>query len=735
MDEYGKKIGELRTITEIFSKSNANDLKAFKEFLESGKSKIKDYSSAIEYRYSIVPLIYRSDGGGKYRQVNPDKSFAAVGLAGSAGTSNSLMSLMMSTDSFNALPADERLYKDQYDVVAGHWPEDEHDLVLVLSSKGDVSDLVLFMLGERDPEELEDAVKKFAKGDDVTMDVSDKEYDSSFFMGQEFRLIKNSDCYKYDDEKDLYIDKRENKKFMNKVAAKGDKLTITGIVMPKEDASIATLTIGIAYHPDLVEYIINQNKDSGIVQAQLDDRGTNVLTGKDFGEKDEDGFEFEDLVEVDRKKLESAFKFDAGKLKVDPKKMPQPKKGDFDFSSIFKSMGDVDAEKAMSEMMMGLMTGLGEKIKEEGESADPSKMAEGFAQFMQTSDALVILAQLTPESTKEDMTRVLGELYGKYMEYAMENGLANEVDITKVMTEYMKSKEAKKIIADSAAKMMPDMSKISKQLQKKMTEGMKRYMVTYTKSLMSQLAKGLKNAMSVNPDAFVAAIQMNMDEDDMTQMITQLMTTSGSTYEDNMKAFGYADLDKPSMIMIYPKNFDSKEKIADIIDNYNERMKNSGEDEKVITYSDIVGALMSSVTDIINQLSMILIAFVAISLVVSSIMIGVITYISVLERKKEIGILRAMGASKGNVANVFNAETFIVGALAGLMGIGISFALLPVENFILQTVSGGTRMRAVIPLDAAGILVALSIVLTLIGGWIPSRKAAKSDPVTALRTE
>ncbi len=735
MDEYGKKIGELRTITEIFSKSNANDLKAFREFLESGKSKIKDYSSAIEYRYSIVPLIYRSDGGGKYRQVNPDKSFAAVGLAGSAGTSNSLMSLMMSTDSFNALPADERLYKDQYDVVAGHWPEDEHDLVLVLSSKGDVSDLVLFMLGERDPKELEDAVKKFAKGEEVTMDVSDKEYDSSFFMGQEFRLIKNSDCYKYDDEKDLYIDKRENKKFMNKVAAKGDKLTITGIVMPKEDASISTLTIGIAYHPDLVEYIINQNKDSDIVQAQLDDRGTNVLTGKDFGEKDEDGFEFEDLVEVDKKKLESAFKFDAGKLKVDPKKMPQPKKGDFDFSSVFKSMGDVDAEKAMSEMMMGLMTGLGEKIKEEGESADPSKMAEGFAQFMQTSEALVILAQLTPESTKEDMTRVLGELYGKYMEYAMENGLANEVDITTVMTEYMKSKEAKKIIADSTAKMMPDMSKISKQLQKKMTEGMKRYMVTYTKSLMSQLAKGLKNAMSVNPDAFVAAIQMNMDEDDMTQMITQLMTTSGSTYEDNMKAFGYADLDKPSMIMIYPKNFDSKEKIAGIIDKYNERMKNSGEDEKVITYSDIVGALMSSVTDIINQLSMILIAFVAISRVVSSIMIGVITYISVLERKKEIGILRAMGASKGNVANVFNAETFIVGALAGLMGIGISFALLPVENIILQTVSGGTRMRAVIPLDAAGILVALSIVLTLIGGWIPSRKAAKSDPVTALRTE
>ena len=736
MDEYGQKIGELKTITEIFSKSNSNDLKSFKEFLESKKSRIKEYTSAIEYRYSIVPLIYREDKGGKYRQVNPDKSFAAIGLAGSSGTSNSLMSLMMSTDSFNALPADERMYKDQYDLVAGHWPEDEHDLVLVLSSDGSVSDLVLFMLGERDPEELQEAVKKFAKGEDVTMDVSDKEYDSSFFMGQEFRLIKNSDCYKYDSEKDIYIDKRESKKFMNKVAAKGEKLKIAGIVRPSKDSNISVLTIGIAYHPDLVKYIINQNEDSDIVQAQLEEKGTNVLTGKDFGDEDESGFDFEDMVDVDKKKLESAFKFDAGKLKVDPKKMPKPKKGDFDFSSVFSSMKGIDTEKAMGEMMTGLMTGVAAKIQEaQKEAADPSKMAEGFAEFMQTDEAKAIISQLTPSSTQEDMLKVLSQLYGKYMEYAIGHGLANEIDIAKLMTEYMQSEDAKKIIAKSSAKMMPDMSKISTQLQKKMTEGMKRYMTTYTKSLMMQLAKGLKNAMSVNPEAFVSAIQMNMDEDDMTQMITQLMTTSGTTYEDNMKAFGYADLEKPSMILIYPKNFESKEKITDIIDGYNDRMKKAEEDDKVITYSDIVGALMSSVTDIINQLSMILIAFVAISLVVSSIMIGVITYISVLERKKEIGILRAMGASKGNVANVFNAETFIVGALAGLLGIGISFALMPLGNYVLQVVSGGTRMRAQIPLDAAVVLILLSIVLTLIGGWIPSRKAAKSDPVTALRTE
>ncbi len=736
MDEYGKKISELKTITEIFSKSNSNDLKAFRKFLESDESGIKEYTSAIEYRYSIVPLIYRNDGGGKYRQVNPDKSFAAIGLTGSAGTSNSLMSLMMSTDSFNALPADERLYKEQYDVVAGHWPEDEHDLVLVLSRDGSVSDLVLYILGERDPEELEDAVKKFAKGEEVTMDAGDREYDSSFFMGQEFRLITNSRCYKYDAEQDVYIDKKDSKKYMNKVARKGEKLKIAGIVKPKDGESISTLTIGIAYHPDLVKYIIDQNKDSDIVRAQLEDRGRNVLTGKEFGDDDNSDFEFEDLVEVDKKKLESAFKFDAGKLKVDPKKLPQPKKSDFDFSDIFKSMGDVDAEKAMSEMMGGLMAGLAAKIQDaSGAAADPEKFAEGFAEYAQTEEALAIIGQIKPESTSEDVMKVLSQLYGGYMKYAMENGLANEVDIKKVTEEYMQSEDAQKIIAASTKKMMPDMSNIPKLLQKKMTKGMANYMTTYTKTLMTQLAKGLKNAMSVNPEAFVSAIQMNMDEDDMTQMITQLMTTGSATYEDNMKNFGYADLKKPSMILLYPKNFDSKEKITDIIDGYNERMKEEEKDDKVITYSDIVGTLMSSVTDIINQLSMILIAFVAISLVVSSIMIGVITYISVLERKKEIGILRAMGASKGNVANVFNAETFIVGLLAGLLGIGLSYAILPLENHIIQVFSGGTRMHAMIPVNASGVLVLLSVVLTLIGGWIPSRKAAKSDPVTALRTE
>ena len=186
---------------------------------------------------------------------------------------------------------------------------------------------------------------------------------------------------------------------------------------------------------------------------------------------------------------------------------------------------------------------------------------------------------------------------------------------------------------------------------------------------------------------------------------------------------------------IYPKDFDNKEKVVDVLDHYNQKMEDEGKEEQVISYTDIVGTMMSSVTTIINTISYVLIAFVAISLIVSSIMIGVITYISVLERKKEIGILRAIGASKGNISQVFNAETFIIGLCAGLIGIGLTLLILIPGNMLIHALADNNRVSAILPIAPAIVLILLSVVLTLLGGLIPSRKAAKSDPVTALRTE
>ena len=223
--------------------------------------------------------------------------------------------------------------------------------------------------------------------------------------------------------------------------------------------------------------------------------------------------------------------------------------------------------------------------------------------------------------------------------------------------------------------------------------------------------------------------------DELTELLMSMGSATGTTYENNLKKLGYVDFAVPSGINIYPKDFESKEHVVEILDAYNNRMEKEGRDEQVITYTDMVGTLMSSVTDIVDIITYVLIAFVAISLVVSSIMIGVITYISVLERRKEIGILRAIGASKRNVSRVFNAETFIIGLCAGLIGIGFTLLLIIPVNAIIHNLANTTDVSAVLPVVPALVLILLSILLTLLGGLIPSKKASKSDPVTALRTE
>ena len=253
-------------------------------------------------------------------------------------------------------------------------------------------------------------------------------------------------------------------------------------------------------------------------------------------------------------------------------------------------------------------------------------------------------------------------------------------------------------------------------------------------SYMTRLADNMSNAMGIDQSAFADAFQMNMDENELAELMASLMSTEQSSYDNNMKKLGWADYAKPASIDIYPKDFPSKQNVIDILDNYNDRMESNGEEGKVVSYTDIVGALMSSVTTIVNMISYVLVAFVAISLVVSSIMIGVITYISVLERKKEIGILRSIGASKGDISRVFNAETVIEGLLAGLMGVGVTYGLCAVANGIAHSSFNVDNIAQLSPVTAL-VLIGVSVGLTVIAGIIPASRASRQDPVEALRSE
>ena len=282
-----------------------------------------------------------------------------------------------------------------------------------------------------------------------------------------------------------------------------------------------------------------------------------------------------------------------------------------------------------------------------------------------------------------------------------------------------------------AQAMESQISTIMQQVMGQITSSMESGM----QQAMEDLGSNMQNAFQIDTEAFTSAIQMNMSEEELAELLRSLMSGEDASYANNLKNFGYADLNDPNQISIYPFDFESKSAITDILDQYNSTMEAKNEQGKIISYTDMVGTLMSSVTEIVDTISYVLVAFVAISLVVSSIMIGVITYISVLERKKEIGILRAIGASKHNISQVFNAETFIVGLCAGLIGIGVTLLLLVPGNALIHSLAGTTDINASLPAASGVILVVLSVVLTLIGGLIPSRKAAKSDPVMALRAE
>ena len=226
----------------------------------------------------------------------------------------------------------------------------------------------------------------------------------------------------------------------------------------------------------------------------------------------------------------------------------------------------------------------------------------------------------------------------------------------------------------------------------------------------------------------------SLSQEEMASAISSLTQMSGASYEQNLITLGICNLDKPAYINIYPIDFESKDKITADIEKYNEQKRNEGKDEDVIEYTDMVATMMNSVTVIVNIISYVLIAFVSISLVVSSIMIGIITYISVLERIKEIGILRSIGASKKDISRVFNAETFIVGLVAGVLGIGVTLLLnLPI-NMVIKKLANVSNLSK-LPIVGAVVLILISMILTMIAGLIPAKIASKKDPVEALRTE
>lgn len=754
-EEDNQKDGDInvsKRITNMFSTIGSNDLKSFKKYLESDESNIKKYAKAIEYSYDVTPTIYSSNTE-NIRQVNPDTTFASLGM-GSGASSNSMMSSMMSTNVFFKMPKESKLYESQYDVKAGKWPTSYNECVLVLTSQGNISDFLLYTLGLRDYSEIQNLVNQFSNGKEVETPEDFGSYNYDDILGTTFKLINSSDCYEYDGEYKVWRDKTDNKEYMKNLVINGEDLKIVGIVQPKEGATSTMLSSGIYYPDSLTNYVIEKAKNSKIVQEQLSNTEVNVFTSKRFDETEkENSFDMKSLIDIDTNAIKSAFKVDQSKIKIDfgnlnnvltQNSLPALNINDI-LSKIQFSMSQEDIKNIIIDLVKGY-----EEYIQNKPAANINEISKQLTEYLQSKEVNELINKKIQEFIKENgsltitqkqLEELMKEILVGYEKYVNDNELVSVEDLNKYIVEYMNSDKAKDIITKNISKIMTSQN-LEKQITTIMGQYMQKVMGTISKSLQTQMessirnfSKTMTNAISIDENAFMGAFKMKMNEEELNELFKSFMNKDSVTYESNLKKLNYANFDEPSGIGIYPKDFEGNKAITSLINDYNTRMEQNGEEDKVISYADMIGSLMTSVTTIVDTISYVLIAFVAISLVVSSIMIGVITYISVLERKKEIGILRAMGASKQNVSQVFYAETIIIGGLAGIIGVGITLILIIPINQIIAVLANGVNVKASLPFEAGIILIVLSIVLTLIGGIIPSRKAAKEDPVLALRSE
>ena len=722
-------------ITQMVAGITSNDLKSLKTYLESDDCTIAEDATSIEYSYNVQPQIYREDADGSIRQVNPDSSLSSLGISSTSST-NSMMSSMMNTSVFYQLPESDELYNSQYEVKAGRWPEKYNECVAVLGADGTITDYALYALGLRDSAELDKMIQQFAQNQNVDVPTDFKTYRYSDFIGIQFKLVNAADRYLRDDDHNAWVDKSDDKDFMKSLVASSETLTVVGVVQPKEDASASMLSSGIAYPAALTQHVIAAAADSQMVQDQLASPSINVMNGEPFGAEDASAFDMSSLFRIDTDMLKSAFQFDTSKLNFDLS-------GAFDLDN-----GSVDLGSLLDPDDFQLDLDLTETP-----DLDMSTLTDLFANM--------------DLSVSEDKMQELAQkvLVG-YKDYVIGNGILNLNKIS--FSQYLKSDAFKTLMNDAMGELF-DQDALQAQFSEAMQTAMSTLMESYSSQIsetlqtqlgsamqtamtklmtqmsqniqsqmqqsFSQLGSQMESALKIDATAFQKAIQFNMSEDDLTDLMKSAMLSSTATYDSNLQTLGYADLDAPSQIKIYPQDFDHKASVVAKLDAYNDNMRSQGADDKVIQYTDVVGTLMTSVTEIINMISNMLVAFVSISLVVSSIMIGVITYISVLERRKEIGILRAIGASKRNISEVFNAETFIIGLCSGVMGVVLSEILLIPGNMLIQKISNGTNVVARLPLNAALVLIVLATVLTILGGFIPAKGASRSDPVKALRSE
>lgn len=739
-DDKSNKVHEKQYITSMFGSVSKNNLKSFKNYYEKNKLLLKDDISSVKYSYNVTPNIYTLDSKNKVSKLNPSSLMTSVYSSSVASTYQSFSSV------FNEMIDNMDKLESQYDVLKGSWPSKYDEMVIVLPNKNTISDLLVYSLGIRDYSELNDMVTKLMSGEKVN--INNKPYDFTYeeLMNIKLKLILPYETYKYNSKYNIYEDMSDNEEYMKKLYDKSLDIKIVGIVTLKDGINSMSLNPGVAYTKELTNYLINKSKNSDIVKKQLSNKDIDVFSNKRFDDdSNKSNMDFEELIKVDTDMLKSAFNMDIDENTI--------KNNTSNSISKISSSITTDTSKAKKDFLSVLNTLLDDLLTDYiKKPLKTSKLPNNEdVAILEMNDIETIVNNFI---NNENTIKILKELESDYViPYDVFNTTYTNLlkgFLTSYITLYNQNDSSFTIVPDNMA--APIINEVINQsinlyvnssiiistsdmMSSKMIEAvMQKTILSEVSNLTNNLISTFSKAFSVDEKKIASAFKFNLTEEELKRIMTSFASNNEKTYSNNLTNLGYQDINEPTMISFYFNSFDSKENFIDFVDKYNDKVKNNGNDEDEIKYTDTTGILMSSVKKVVNTVSYVLIAFVSISLVVSSIMIAIITYISVLERTKEIGILRAVGASKKDIAHVFNAETFIEGFISGILGIGVTLILCIPINIIINSLIN-VKNIATLPLYGGVGLILLSVILTLIAGIIPSNMASKKDPVEALRSE
>ena len=718
----GETVSEQKILEDMFARVGTNNLAEFREYMFENAQEVEQDTSAVQYLYDVTPQVYLSDTSQGAVRLNPSSTSDMMEYAGTTQGS-----------AFEEMVSDQSLLEAQFELLDGRWPQKYDEAVLILSSAHTISDYTEYQIGLRDPQEFQEMVRQLIKGEDVSLPTDTRTYTYDDFLELTYQVVPSYQYYQYNEEYGIWEDMSDDEEYVSGLVENGITLKVVAVIAPRSSTQLNYLYPGIGYTEKLVDYLIDQAAASDIVKSQLSDEETDVFTGRLFSEEANDtsndhNIDFSSIISVDESAIASAIGMGIDRSALEG----------YVRQSVQDTITDVlqaetDSEKDFKTLFGSTLKGYFHQTLQaltEEEQTAKADLVSGYAAYLQEEESQ---AQIAAVAEKYNLS---AEMMTYFLNQAFSGGMdkypQDTVPLNPDYDQYVDS------VIDQAMSQEYFSSKDLEKITDAMDQALQAEQIARINATLAEnTARSVASSLHVDASAIQGAFHLNYDEDQLLRLLNTFTSARDKKYtaEENLTALGYADVEKPSGIDIYFRDFDSKSRFQDFIDEYNDRMIDEGRDSSTITYTDLAATLVESVRQIVDTISYVLIAFVSVSLVVSSIMIGIITYISVLERIKEIGLLRAIGASRRDISHVFNAETFIIGLLSGVIGVGASYLLCVPLTGWLQELSGIPDLSAVLEIRYALMLVAISVGLTLIAGLVPASIASKKDPIQALRTE